>query len=112
MKILVAGATGYIGGRLVPQLVESGHQVRCLTRRPEKLAGVAWAETVEVVQGDALDLDTLPEAFEGIEVVYYLVHSMGGSTEFVETERRGAMNVVAAARSSGCLLYTSDAADE
>jgi len=101
VKILVAGATGYIGGRLVPQLVESGHQVRCLTRRPEKLAGVAWAETVEVVQGDALDLDTLPEAFEGIEVVYYLVHSIGTGHAFEDTDREAATNVAKAATEAG-----------
>ena len=55
MLVLVTGATGYIGGRLVPQLLDAGHHVRCLTRRPEKLAGVPWADAVEIVAGDALD---------------------------------------------------------
>ena len=101
MKILVAGATGYIGGRLVPQLVESGHEVRCLTRRPEKLAGVAWAQAVEVVQGDALDLDSLPEALDGIEVLYYLVHSIGTGHAFEATDREAATNVAKAAAEAG-----------
>ena len=101
MEILVAGATGYIGGRLVPQLVEAGHDVRCLTRRPEKLAGVAWADAVEVVQGDALDADSLPGAMDGIEAVYYLVHSIGTGHDFEDTDRRAATNVAEAAKAAG-----------
>ena len=101
MEILVAGATGYIGGRLVPQLVEAGHDVRCLTRRPEKLAGVAWADAVEVVQGDALDADSLPGAMDGIEAVYYLVHSIGTGHDFEDTDRRAATNMAEAAKAAG-----------
>jgi uncharacterized protein YbjT (DUF2867 family) len=62
MKILVMGATGYIGGRLVPLLLEQGHEVRCLSRRPEKLRGVWWAGDCEIVQGDALDPESLTPA--------------------------------------------------
>ena len=71
MKILVMGATGYIGGRLVPLLLEQGHEVRCLSRRPEKLRGVWWAGDCEIVQGDALDPVSLTPAMQGIEAVYY-----------------------------------------
>jgi uncharacterized protein YbjT (DUF2867 family) len=101
VKILVTGATGYIGGRLVPKLAEAGHEVRCLTRRPEKLAGVPWAESVEVVRGDALDPDSLVEALAGVEVVYYLVHSIGTGHSFEATDRDAAKNVSQAAEAAG-----------
>ncbi|MFG1783502.1 SDR family oxidoreductase [Rhodococcus oryzae] len=99
--VLVLGATGYIGGRLTPRLLAAGHRIRVLVRSPDKLHDVPWAPEVEIVRGDLNDPASLAGAFADIEVVYYLVHSMGSSAEFVETERRGAMNVVAAARSSG-----------
>ena len=95
------GATGYIGGRLVPELADAGHEIRCLTRRPEKLAGVPWAERVEVVQGDALDPASLTEALADVEVVYYLVHSIGSGGHFEDTDREAANNVAAAAKAVG-----------
>jgi uncharacterized protein YbjT (DUF2867 family) len=98
--VLVLGATGYIGGRLTPRLLAAGHRVRVLVRSPDKLHDVPWAPEVEIVRGDLNDPASLAGAFADIDVVYYLVHSMGSSAEFVETERRGALNVVAAARSS------------
>jgi len=101
VRILVTGATGYIGGRLVPRLAEDGHEVRCLTRKPEKLAGVPWAEQVEVVTGDALDPDSLRGPLEGVEVVYYLVHSIGTGGHFEDTDRRAAQNVAEAAKAAG-----------
>lgn len=100
-RILVMGATGYIGGRLVPRLVAAGHQVRCLARRPEKLAGVSWASSVQVVQGDALDAATLTAAMEGIDVVYYLVHSIGTGGSFSESDRIAASNTARAAADAG-----------
>ncbi len=101
MRILVTGATGYIGGRLVPRLADDGHEVRCLTRKPEKLAGVPWADQVEVVAGDALDPATLSETLRGVDVVYYLVHSIGTGGHFEDTDRRAATNVAEAARAAG-----------
>ncbi|MGW6375667.1 SDR family oxidoreductase [Rhodococcus sp. NPDC055112] len=98
--VLVLGATGYIGGRLTPRLLAAGHRVRVLVRSPDKLHDVPWAPDVEIVRGDLDDAESLAGAFTDIDVVYYLVHSMGGGTEFIETERRGAQNVVAAARSA------------
>ena len=95
------GATGYIGGRLVPELADAGHEIRCLTRRPEKLAGVPWAERVEVVEGDALDPASLTEALADVEVVYYLVHSIGSGGHFEDTDREAANNVAAAAKAAG-----------
>lgn len=98
---LVTGATGYIGGRLVPPLLDRGHAVRALARNPDKLAHAAWRDRVEVARGDLADPDSLSEAFDGIDVVYYLVHSMGTSKDFVAAEAESARNVVAAAQATG-----------
>jgi uncharacterized protein YbjT (DUF2867 family) len=101
MRILIMGATGYIGGRLAPSLVEAGHHVRCLSRQPEKLRGVPWAGAVEVVTGDALDRPSLDAAMDGIEVVYYLVHSIGTGARFEEADRAAARNTAQAAAEAG-----------
>ncbi|MCG5431292.1 SDR family oxidoreductase [Mycobacterium sp. MYCO198283] len=100
-RCLVTGATGYIGGRLVPHLLAAGYTVRAMARTPEKLADAPWRSDVEVVPGDLDDADSLVKAFDGVDVVYYLVHSMGSSKDFVDAERRAAENVVAAARRTG-----------
>jgi uncharacterized protein YbjT (DUF2867 family) len=106
---LVTGATGYVGGRLVPRLLDAGHQVRALARNPDKLADVPWRSNVEVAQGDLADVDSLIAAFDGIDVIYYLVHSMGTSKNFVAEETRSARNVVAAANRAGVrrMVYLS-----
>ncbi|HME47143.1 SDR family oxidoreductase [Mycobacterium sp.] len=101
MRCLVTGATGYVGGRLVPRLLARGYDVRAMARTPDKLAGVPWRDAVEVVRGDLGDPESLTAAFDGVDVVYYLVHSMGTSEDFAAEERRSAMNVVAAARRAG-----------
>ena len=91
--ILITGASGYIGGRLVPQLAERGYPVRCLARDPRKLSGRGWGDGVEVVPGDVLDRDSLAKALAGCGAAYYLVHSMaGGERGFAEratARRRG-----------------------
>ena len=74
--ILVTGATGYIGGRLVPRLLAAGHRVRCLARNPDRLSGRRWPG-VEVVKGDVSDGPSLQAALEGVRQAYYLVHAMG-----------------------------------
>jgi uncharacterized protein YbjT (DUF2867 family) len=101
MRILVTGATGYIGGRLVPALLDAGHDVRCLARNPQRLEDQPWRDDVEVVAGDVLEPDTLGPAFEGVDAVYYLIHSMGGGDEFVERDRRAAANARDAADAAG-----------
>jgi uncharacterized protein YbjT (DUF2867 family) len=98
VRCLVTGATGYIGGRLVPRLLDEGYGVRALARDPVKLADVPWRDQAEVARGDLGDVDSLVAAFEGIDVVYYLVHSMGTSQHFADDEARAAGNVVTAAR--------------
>ncbi len=101
MKILVTGATGYIGGRLAPRLVDAGHDVRVIVRDPSKLRDVPWAAHVDVVTGDLSDPATLPAAFDGVEVVYYLVHAMGVKGDFEKLEQASALNVGAAAKAAG-----------
>lgn len=98
---LVTGATGYIGTRLVPRLLDEGHRVRALARDPGKLADVPWQQRAEVARGDLADVDSLIEAFDGIDVVYYLVHSMGIAKNFAAEEDRSVRNVVTAARRTG-----------
>lgn len=95
------GATGYVGGRLAPMLVRAGHEVRCLTRRPEKLRDVPWAPSVGIVEGDALERESLDPAMSGVDVVYYLVHSIGSGSHFEESDRRAALNTAEAAAAAG-----------
>jgi uncharacterized protein YbjT (DUF2867 family) len=99
-RVLLTGATGYVGGRLLRRLEESGRPVRCMVRRPEALSGRA-AEETEIVYGDVLKPDSLSEALAGVTVAYYLVHSMAASGPFAGADRRGAENFAAAARKSG-----------
>jgi uncharacterized protein YbjT (DUF2867 family) len=106
-KILLTGATGFVGGRLLYALTGHGMKVRCLVRSPEKLRGHLLAEgDIEIARGDLLQEDTLDSAFEGIEVAYYLVHSMGGRTIgenriFAERDRVAAKNFIRAADKAG-----------
>lgn len=98
---LVTGATGYIGARLAPRLLDEGHRVRALARNPDKLAPVPWRDRASVARGDLANVDSLAAAFDGIDVVYYLVHSMGSSKDFAAEEDRSVRNVVTAARQAG-----------
>ncbi|MFE6709173.1 SDR family oxidoreductase [Streptomyces sp. NPDC057695] len=98
---LVTGASGYIGGRLVPELLEAGFRVRCLARTPAKLRDHPWAGEVEIVQGDVTDADTLGPAFEGVDVAYYLVHALGAGPGFEHTDRAAARTFAVRARTAG-----------
>jgi uncharacterized protein YbjT (DUF2867 family) len=101
MRILVTGATGYIGGRLVGDLLEAGHDVRAMSRTAGWLRDVPWADQVEIVAADASDRDGLTEAMAGIEVAYFLIHSIGSGAEFADRDRRVAENFAAAAEQAG-----------
>src|SRR6266566_4235358 len=92
-RVLLTGATGYVGGRLLRKLEESGRPVRCMVRRPEVLSGRA-AEQTEIVHGDILDPDSLHDALAGVTTAYYLVHSMAASGPFAGADRRGARHEV------------------
>ncbi|WP_431277513.1 SDR family oxidoreductase [Leifsonia poae] len=100
-QVLVTGATGYIGGRLVPRLLADGFTVRVLARSPQKLTDVPWAPDVEIVQGDLHDADSVRDAMRGIDIVYYLVHSMRASGDFEEEESDAARTVAEAAEAAG-----------
>lgn len=98
--ILLTGATGYVGGRLLRRLEEQGCRVRCLARRPEFLKARVGPAT-EVVAGDLLDAASLEPALRGVDVAYYLVHSMGSTGNFEEQDRQAAQNFGIAARAAG-----------
>ena len=97
MKIAVTGATGYVGGRLVPRLLESGHELVCLARTPGKLDDRPWRDQVEVRRCDLLDEEQVRVGLAGCEAAYYLIHSMGDSGDFSSAEHRTASNFTAAA---------------
>ncbi len=98
--ILLTGATGYIGGRLLAELERLGRPVRALARNPESLRPRV-APSTEVVRGDVLDPASLREAMAGVQTAFYLVHSMGASSDFADLDREGARNFGEAAREAG-----------
>jgi uncharacterized protein YbjT (DUF2867 family) len=99
--ILVTGATGYIGGRLVPRLLEEGYGVRVLARDPARLQGRDWLDLVEVAAGDVLRPETLPAAMAGVNAAYYLIHSMAGGEDFHERDVVAARHFGRAAADAG-----------
>lgn len=100
-RILVTGATGYIGGRLAPTLLAVGHDVRVLVRAPAKLKGVDWAQLVGIVEGDAERDDDLDVALRGVHTAFYLLHSIGTGSDFHERETRTAATFARAAQKAG-----------
>jgi uncharacterized protein YbjT (DUF2867 family) len=98
--ILLTGASGYVGGRLLHRLERSGRPLRCLARRPEELAARV-ADATEVLRGDLLEPESLPAALAGVDTAYYLVHSMGSGADFEERDRAAARNFAAAASAAG-----------
>lgn len=98
--ILLTGASGYIGGRLLPSLEEQGYRLRCLARHPDILRQKV-SSTTEVVAGDVLDRPSLDNALRGVDVAYYMVHSMSSTGSFEEKDRRGARNFSKAAKAAG-----------
>ncbi|WP_157156679.1 SDR family oxidoreductase [Diaminobutyricimonas sp. LJ205] len=98
---LVTGATGYVGGRLVPRLLEAGYRVRVIVRSPQKLTDVPWLNRVEVVTGNLKDPKAVAEASAAVDVAYYLVHSMTSHGDFDEEEFAAARNVATAAKKAG-----------
>jgi uncharacterized protein YbjT (DUF2867 family) len=101
MRVLVTGATGYVGGRLVPRLVAAGHEVRVLVRNAARLRDVPWAAEVDVVEGDLVDRSAVDRAVEGMDAVQYLVHGMAAGGDFERVELTAARNVAEASKSAG-----------
>ncbi len=106
-RILVTGATGYIGGRLVPLLLDAGHSVRVLARHPERLRDRSWFDRVEVIAGDAGDPAAVGTALDGVDVAYYLLHSLQRGDELEREERRVATVFADGARANavGRIIY-------
>jgi uncharacterized protein YbjT (DUF2867 family) len=98
MSILVTGATGYIGGRLVSRLVEIGLPVRLLVRDRRRIVGRWWAGQVDVVEGDITDADAVARALQDVDEAYYLVHSMTGGPDYAARDRDAARVFIAAAK--------------
>ena len=101
IKALVTGATGYVGGRLVTRLLDEGFQVRVMARDPERLRDYPWIDRVETVTADAEDLASLMAALQGIDVAYYMLHSLSEHHGFESIEALMASNFGAAAKASG-----------
>ena len=100
-RILVTGATGYIGGRLVGSLLDAGYTVRVMVRDPDRVQDRAWINQVDVIQGDVFKPQTLIEAMEGITATYYLIHSMSSSEDFQQRDLVAASNFGNAAKECG-----------
>ncbi|MBM9463480.1 SDR family oxidoreductase [Aeromicrobium sp. YIM 150415] len=108
-RSLVTGATGYIGGRLVPQLLETGHDVRVLVRDEAKARAREWSDQVEIAQGDATEADDVRRALEDVDVAYYLLHSIGTGSGFADAEQQIAQTFADAAQDAGVrrIVYLS-----
>src|SRR6478735_1450531 len=100
-RALVLGATGYIGGRLTPRLVNAGYRVRLLARDAARAASFPWGSDCEIVEGSADDADAVAEAMDDVDVVYYLIHSMTAGKGFEESDERAAQTVADAAAKAG-----------
>jgi len=105
--VLVTGATGYIGGRLIPELLAAGFRVRVMARQPRHLADREWCEQVEIVYGDAASPKSLISVLADVDVAYYLIHSMGAGATFASLDRVNAENFAVAARACnvGRIVY-------
>ena len=97
LRCLVTGATGYIGGRLVPELLDAGFDVRCMTRSPKRLRDYPWVSQVEEVEADATDPEAVQRALDGVDVAYYLIHALSTGRSFEEVDRQAAGTFASAA---------------
>jgi len=111
--VLLTGASGYVGGWLMPLLERQDVRLRCLARTPEKLRPLA-KEATEIAQGDVLDVSTLDAALQGVQTAYYLVHLMSGSKDFEKEDRQAAGNFAEAAKRNGVrrIIYLGGLGDD
>ncbi len=106
MRILVTGATGYVGGRLIPRLLEAGHEVTALVRDAGRVGGREWSERVTLLEGDLLDGEgAWMRQVEGFDVAFYLVHAIGSGAGFRDRERQMATHFIKAVRGVGKVIY-------
>lgn len=112
-RVLVTGATGYVGGRLVPRLLSAGYPVRVLVRDPGRLQGRTWLSQVDVLRGDVGDPATLPAALAGMHTAYYLIHSLHGGAGFHNRDVDAARHFGRAAAAAGVqrLIYRGGLGD-
>jgi uncharacterized protein YbjT (DUF2867 family) len=112
-KVLLTGASGYVGGRLLPLLEQQSVVVHCLARNPDKLRPIVKSST-KVFQGDVLDKSSLDAALQGVQTAYYLVHLMSGSADFEKEDRQAAQNFAESAKRSGVqrIIYLGGLGDD
>jgi uncharacterized protein YbjT (DUF2867 family) len=112
-SVLLAGASGYVGGQLIPWLEQQGTKLRCLTRNADKLQARVRT-TTDVVQGDVLDRPSLDRALDGVQTAYYLVHLMSGSNDFEREDREAAAHFSGAAKQAGVrrVIYLGGLGDD
>ena len=113
-RVLVTGATGYVGGRLVPRLLEQGYTVRVMSRDVRYLTGRTWSHAVEFAQGNVLEPETLMEVLEDVDAAYYLIHSMSDSDDYRDRDERAARNFAHAAKDAGVqqIVYLGGLGDD
>lgn len=111
--VMLTGASGYVGGRLIPLLEKQSVILRCLARNPDKLRPLV-NESTQIVKGDVLDPDSLSEALQGVHTAYYLVHLMSGSKDFEKEDRQAAVNFAQAAKKAGVsrIIYLGGLGDD